>query len=108
MVTAVAPGGILVPKEDYSRAHPQSALLVVEVADDSIRKDRLVKARLYALAGVPEYWIVNLPNRVVEVFRTPSSNGYLQMTTLAAGDVLSPQAFPDIVLAIDEILPTTT
>jgi Uma2 family endonuclease len=102
------PDVALVPKADYSRAHPKRALLVVEVADDSIRKDRLIKARLYALAGVPEYWIVNLSNRAVEVLRAPSSNGYLRVTSFASGEVVSPEAFPDLVLAVDEILPATS
>src|SRR5262245_47654650 len=58
--------------EDYLPAHPSTAALVVEVADASLRPDRRFKAALYARAGLPEYWIVNLPDRVVEV--TPGSS----------------------------------
>lgn len=51
--------------------HPRTALLVVEVAGDSLAFDRQVKAALYARAGIPEYWIVNLAETTVEVHRDP-------------------------------------
>ena len=51
--------------------HPRTALLVVEVAGDSLRLDRQTKAALYARAGIPEYWIVNLAESTVEVHRDP-------------------------------------
>ena len=54
-----------------ARRHPNRALLIVEVADSSLEYDRHEKARLYAQAGVPEYWIVNLPQRQLEVYRRP-------------------------------------
>src|SRR4029077_12696675 len=57
----------LVPNEDHSRDHASQAFLLVEVAESSLRKDRVVKASLYARAGIPEYWIVNLRERVIEV-----------------------------------------
>jgi Uma2 family endonuclease len=53
--------------------HPRTALLVVEVAGDSLRLDRQTKAALYASAGIPEYWIVNLAETTVEVHREPDS-----------------------------------
>jgi Uma2 family endonuclease len=56
---------------DYATAHPQTALLVVEVADSSLLQDRLSKAAIYAAARIPEYWIVNLRAGVVEVMRDP-------------------------------------
>ncbi|HYE90358.1 MAG TPA: Uma2 family endonuclease [Terriglobales bacterium] len=56
---------------DYFDAHPATAPLVVEVADSSLRLDRRFKAGLYARAGLPEYWIVNLVDRAVEVHRDP-------------------------------------
>lgn len=64
---AVVPGH---PK-DHLRAHPSSPVLVVEVADTSLAKDRLRKGGLYARAGIADYWIVNLVDRVVEVYRQP-------------------------------------
>jgi Uma2 family endonuclease len=56
---AVVPGSV----GDYDRAHPTTALLVIEVADASLKQDRLSKAAIYAAAGIPEYWIVNLATR---------------------------------------------
>jgi hypothetical protein len=61
-VSVVAPG-------DYLDGHPRVAFLIVEVAETSLARER-VKARLYAAAGVTEYWIVNLPEQVVEVHST--------------------------------------
>ena len=52
-------------------SHPAAALLVIEVAGDSLRLDRETKAGLYARAGVPEYWIVNLAAAAIEVYRDP-------------------------------------
>lgn len=59
--------------DDYDRAHPVSARLVVEAADTSLQFDRTVKASLYARAEIPEYWIVNLFDRVLERFREPAA-----------------------------------
>jgi Uma2 family endonuclease len=58
---------------DYRTAHPSTAALVVEVADSSLRLDRRLKSRLYARAGLPEYWIANLVDGVLEVHREPES-----------------------------------
>jgi len=56
---------------DYRLAHPATALLIVEVADATLRHDRKRKGSLYARAGVPEYWIVNLLDRRLELYRDP-------------------------------------
>src|SRR5206468_4016924 len=64
---AVIPGAI----EDYDREHPRAALLVAEVSDSSLKQDRLTKGAIYAAAGIPEYWIVNLRDDCVEVRRQP-------------------------------------
>jgi Uma2 family endonuclease len=64
---AVVPGGI----GEYVDRHPTAAILVVEVAASSLQQDRLSKSRIYAGAGVPDYWIVNLRDGCVEVFRQP-------------------------------------
>jgi Uma2 family endonuclease len=95
----------IVPLGDYSTTHPDRALLVVEVADESLRKDRLVKVRLYARAGVPEYWIVNLPQRTVEVYRLPGPEGYAEVTSRGPEQTISPGAFPDVVIAVGELVP---
>jgi Uma2 family endonuclease len=100
------PDVALVPNQEDSHEHPTRALLVVEVAQSSLRKDRLLKAALYARAGVPEYWIVNLAERVVEVYREPQGDRYSSMSTHPAGEILRPVTFPDIEIPIADVLPT--
>ncbi len=94
------------PLERYGKVipGPRDALLVVEVADTSQHRDRVLKLPRYASAGVPEAWIVDLEGGVVEVYRTPSPGGYLSSRRLGRGEDVSPGAFPDLVLAIDDIL----
>ncbi len=70
---------LLVPRDDfYASAHPQpeDVYLLIEVADSTLRIDREVKLPVYAAAEVPEVWIVNLPEKQVEVFRSPSAGRY--------------------------------
>ncbi len=81
---------------DRRDGHPRSALLVVEVAGDSLRKDRTLKRELYAAAGVPEYWIVNLEERCLEVHRDPDPIGarYAAAFRVAETGSVAPVAFP--------------
>ena len=65
---AVVPGTI----RDYMDAHPTSAVLVVEVSNESLHRDRTLKQRLYAASAIPEYWIVALPDHRLEVYRNPA------------------------------------
>ena len=98
---------ILRPREDdYSQSHPTPAdvLLVIEVADFSIEYDRDVKIPLYSGAGIPEAWLVDLSQRVIEIYRAPSAAGYREVRILHPGDPLSPQAFPDFELTVEAIL----
>ena len=94
------------PVADYSREHPTTSLLVIEAADSSLRKDRRVKAPLYASQGVREYWIVNLVDDVVEVHRDPRGDSYATLTTYGRGQTVAPLEFPDLVLSVDDLLPT--
>lgn len=96
----------IVPHADYSHEHPRVSLLLIEIADASLRKDTRVKAALYASQGAREYWIVNLVDDVIEVRRDPGPNGYQTMTTHRRGETVAPLEFPDLVLAVSEILPT--
>jgi hypothetical protein len=75
-------------EEGDRHRHPSSALAVFEVASDSLRKDRLAKAVLYAQAGIPEYVIVNLAQECLEVHRDPDPKGrrYRTLTTLGGTD----------------------
>ena len=81
------------------RLRPLSRLLLIEVA----ACDRLRKARLYAAAGVTEYWLVNLREDVLEVYRQPTPQGYASMTALRRGDRVTLAAFPDLDLAVKDL-----
>jgi Uma2 family endonuclease len=94
----------VLPLKDYDAAHPDFAHLIIEVADSSLSYDRGRKAWLYAERGVPEYWIVNLVERVVEVHRTPREGRYEQVSVHAKGSRLQVLEFPDVELAIDDFL----
>jgi Uma2 family endonuclease len=78
--------------------------LVVEVADTSVGSDREVKIPLYARAGIPEAWLVDLTGDCVTVCRKPSAQVYQDVQRLQRGQSLFPEAFPDLVLAVDDIL----
>lgn len=84
--------------------HPPDPLLVIEVSESSVRKDRGVKARLYAETGVPEYWVVNLVARALEIHREPAEGRYQSVQLLRTGDVARPLAFPEVVVPVDDVL----
>jgi Uma2 family endonuclease len=88
----------------YSREHPVPAdvLLAVEVADTTVRFDRLVKACLYARAGIPEFWICLTTEAVVEVHRAPGPDGYTSVTQHGPGQTLAPLAFPDVGFSVTD------
>ena len=100
---AVVPGRL----EDYDTAHPRAALLVVEVADSSLQQDRLTKLPIYAAAGVPEYWIVNLAERCVEVFRKPwpKRRRYAVAHIARPGAIVGLAAVDQASVAVDDLLP---
>jgi Uma2 family endonuclease len=79
------------------------ALLFIEVADTSLRFDRTVKLRLYARAGIPEYWIADVNTDTVEVYRSPSGERYADRQVFTRGASVAPLAFPDAVIAVDAI-----
>jgi Uma2 family endonuclease len=105
---AVVPG---VPR-DYLAAHPSAPALVVEVADSSLRLDRRLKGRLYARAGLAEYWIVNLVDHVIEVHREPRREEderdgwvYRSVDTLHPPAKVTPLAAPHVRIAVADLLP---
>ena len=105
---AVVPGNAL----DYVAAHPSSAALVVEVADSSLRLDRRLKAGLYARARLPEYWIVNLVDGVLEVHRDPQPVSdalhgwaYRSAEILSPPTVVTPLGVPGRPIPVAELLP---
>jgi Uma2 family endonuclease len=106
--TEPEPDFALVEEEDpraYLGSHPKTALLVIEVAYSSLDKDRTSKAALYAKSGIPEYWVENLVDDTLEVFRDPARGQYRDHHTLRRGETIAPVAFPDIELAVSELLP---
>jgi Uma2 family endonuclease len=95
-IAVVAPGA-------YQDAHPTTALLVVEIADASLQKDRGIKARLYAACGIPEYWIVNLVDRVVEVHTQPRAEGYQRVVRCERGARVPLTAYPDVAIELSDL-----
>lgn len=90
---------------DYTRNHPTTALLVVEVADKSLGHDRQRKLPLYARSGIPEAWILNLRDRTLEVYREPSEGLYRSRISLVDEDTVSPLARPEAVIPVSELMP---
>jgi Uma2 family endonuclease len=97
---------------DYLTAHPKTALLVVEISDSTLRKDRNIKAHVYAHAGIADYWIINLNDRQLEIHRNPgrdpSRKGryrYADVTIVPADSHASPLAAPGVNIAVAELLP---
>jgi len=94
-----------VEKKDYSQQRPTSAevFLIIEVAGTSLKYDLGEKAELYARENLADYWIVNVINRVVEVFREPENGRYQSMRTYKIGEMISPLAFPEIALTVADL-----
>ena len=95
------------PGARYWKEHPrpEDVLLLVEVAETSYRYDHDVKLPRYARENIREVWIVDLVRGVVEVYREPAPNGYRFERRVERGGTLTPSAFPDVTIAVDEILP---
>lgn len=102
------PDLLWVKNRDYSRSRPTIAdvLLVVEVADSSLRFDRGEKAELYAQAGVQDYWIVNVQARTIEVHRGPAAGRYGSLQTYGHGESVSLLAFPELTCPVAAIFPS--
>jgi Uma2 family endonuclease len=97
---------------DYRHAHPEHPALAIEVAHSSLHFDRRDKGSLYARAGIEDYWIVNLVDRVLEIYRDPSPDPsaiygwrYRSVTTLAPPAVAIPLAFATSRIAVADLLP---
>lgn len=100
---AVVPGTLL----HYLNAHPTHALLIVEVADSSLRHDRERKRIRYATAQIPEYWIVNLPESCLEVYRRPVQGDYRISIVFDRSESVDLVSHPDVVIAVSELIPPT-
>lgn len=98
---------LLRPRPDfYATSHPRSEdiLLLVEVADTSMTYDQGVKRPLYAAAGVPEVWIVALPETRVYVCRRPTAGRYADVQVYGRGATISVEQLPGVGVAVDQII----
>lgn len=97
---------------DYVHSHPTTAVLVVEISLTTLAFDRGRKAALYAKAGIPEYWIVNLADRALEVYRdpgplpdNPTEHGYRSIQRLGPAETVTPLAAPSATIRVADLLP---
>jgi Uma2 family endonuclease len=92
---------------DYVESHPTTAVLVVEVSDTTLAYDRGRKSVLYARAGIPEYWVLNLPELLLEVYRDPdaAAGEYRVISRYSGGETVSPLGVPSAQIAISDLLP---
>lgn len=99
------PDVFVVPNGDYWKSHPERAYLIVEVSRSSLDRDQNVKALLYGLAEVDEYWIVNHQDEVVEVYRDRAKGRWRSVTTYRRGQTIAMLQFPDVEIEVSAILP---
>ncbi|HZW31743.1 MAG TPA: Uma2 family endonuclease [Isosphaeraceae bacterium] len=97
---------------DYAAKHPTAGILLVEIADSSVRRDRTIKAHRYAHAGIADYWIVNLIDRQLEIYRNPQPDParrgrfhYADVTIVPATGRAAPLARPQAMIAVADLLP---
>ncbi len=104
------------PQPDYALLRPEAdehdhipeardVLLIVEISDSSLGYDRNDKLPAYARQGIPEVWIINLVQDVVEVYRGPQGDSYGTTLKFGRDDIVTPLSFPDVEVRVGEILP---
>jgi Uma2 family endonuclease len=115
--TTVVLEKFVVPEPDFAVLQPQNYLrlgrhpgvhdifLLIEVADASLEYDTTVKLELYAILGIPEYWVADLTDDRLLVYVQPHGNSYRATRELRCGDTIAPQAFPECELRVDSFLP---
>lgn len=100
--------------DDFPDQHPSNALLIIEVSDSTLENDRTTKASLYARGGIADYWILNIPDKRLEVRRSPIEDAmavhgwsYSETKVLLPGDAVTPLAAPDgsTSIAVSDLLP---
>jgi Uma2 family endonuclease len=94
----------VIPRKKWRDPHPSVTALIIEVADSSLRLDRGLKSKLYAAAGVTDYWILDVPKLQIEVRRDPVGT---QFTSVAVHDRfadLRPLAFPELSICLDALI----
>ena len=102
--SAPEPDFVVVTTRSVHAHERETPAWLVEVAASSIRKDLGLKARLYAAAGVAEYWVIDANIDAVVVHREPAAGGYRSITTHSRFEPIAPRAFPSLVFSLDELL----
>jgi len=94
-------------REDFyasGKAKPEDVLLVIEVSDSTVRFDRQTKMPLYARAGIEEAWLVNLPRKALEVYRSPANGKYQIVQKLSKNERIEPLNFPELRVSVSNII----
>ena len=96
---------VRLPHDIYKQHHPypQDIYWLIEVSNSTLEKDLKDKNIIYARNGIPEYWVIDLSNKKLWVFTQPNLQGYSQTQELTTGNI-SPLAFPDVAIAIKNLL----
>jgi Uma2 family endonuclease len=96
----------LLRARDYedSLPGPEDVLLLIEVSDTTLRRDREVKLPRYARAGIPEGWILDLTGEAIERHNDPSEGGYRRTERARRGETLASEIMPDLILRVDAVL----
>lgn len=106
--TQVVPDLMVLPEATLSWERPvagHECLLLIEVADSSLEADRTTKTATYAAAEVPEYWIVDLAGRAIEVYRDPSAARFGSRTVHGTGAVISALLVPGLAVPVADVVP---
>jgi len=92
---------------DYADHHPtpSEVYLIIEVADSSLKYDRETKAKAYAKSGIADYWVLDVIDRKLHVFREPTQEGYHSEVIFSEEASVSALQFPDVAIALQDILP---
>ena len=96
------------PITEVGRSYPSDVYFVIEVADSSLPYDRGLKLARYAAAGIPEVWVANLRNRQVAAHTDPVGDQYTTTQIYHPGQTITPQAFPDIALPVNDFMPPSS
>ena len=84
---------------------PSEIYLIIEIADTTVKTDCNLKAKVYAHSGVKDYWVLDLNQRQLHVFREPSQSGYQRRDLLEEADRISPLEFPELSIQVRDLLP---
>ena len=98
------PDLMVTPLISWDDQQANQAHLIIEVAESSLSYDRGRKLRLYASCGVPEYWIVNLPERCIEVYTLPEGNAYARVEKYVLGQAIRLGAFSDVEVRVSDVM----